>query len=85
MNTNEIPVAVVGLGLMGSSIATCLLIAGHPVVALAPLSSDLLFAKKRIIDHLEKAVKKGIIPHTPDFYLANLLKQKIIQNYLNPN
>lgn len=73
MNTNEIPVAVVGLGLMGSSIATCLLIAGHPVVALAPLSSDLLFAEKRIIDHLEKAVKNGIIPHTSDYYLANLL------------
>jgi len=73
MNTNEIPVAVVGLGLMGSSIVTCLLIAGHPVVALAPLSSDLLFAEKRIVDHLEKAVKNGIIPHTPDYYLANLL------------
>jgi 3-hydroxybutyryl-CoA dehydrogenase len=73
MNTNEIPVAVVGLGLMGSSIATCLLIAGHPVVALAPLSSDLLFAEKRIVDHLEKAVKNGIIEHSTDYYLKNLL------------
>ncbi|MCF0059258.1 3-hydroxyacyl-CoA dehydrogenase family protein [Dyadobacter sp. CY356] len=73
MKTNEIPVAVIGLGLMGSSIVTCLLIAGHPVVALAPLSSDLLFAEKRITDHLEKAFKNRIIPHTPDYYLKNLL------------
>jgi 3-hydroxybutyryl-CoA dehydrogenase len=73
MNTNEIPVAVVGLGLMGSSIVTCLLIAGHPVVALAPLSNDLLFAKKRIVDHLDKAVKNGIIEHTTEYYLKNLL------------
>jgi 3-hydroxybutyryl-CoA dehydrogenase len=73
MNTNEIPVAVVGLGLMGSSIVTCMLIAGHPVVALAPQSSDLLFAKKRITDHLQKAFDNNIIGHEADYYLSNLL------------
>jgi 3-hydroxybutyryl-CoA dehydrogenase len=73
MNTNEIPVAVVGLGLMGSSIVTCMLIAGHPVVALAPQSSDLLFAKKRITDHLQKASHNNIIDHEADYYLNNLL------------
>jgi 3-hydroxybutyryl-CoA dehydrogenase len=64
MNIKEIPVAVVGLGLMGSSIVTCMLIAGHPVVALAPLSNDLLFAKKRITDDLEKSLKHGIEKYT---------------------
>jgi 3-hydroxybutyryl-CoA dehydrogenase len=73
MNTKEIPVAVVGLGLMGSSIVTCLLIAGHPVIALAPLSNDLLFAKRRITDHLEKAFQNKIIAYSADYYLNNLL------------
>lgn len=73
MNTSEIPVAVVGLGLMGSSIVTCLLIAGHPVAALAPLSSDLLLAEKRITDHLEKAYDNGIIDFPSGHYLKNLL------------
>jgi len=36
----HLPVAVVGLGLMGCSIVTCLLMAGHPVVALAPIPAD---------------------------------------------
>ncbi|MDB5242224.1 MAG: 3-hydroxyacyl-CoA dehydrogenase family protein, partial [Spirosoma sp.] len=35
--TQTMPVGVVGLGLMGSSIVTCLLAAGHPVVAVAPI------------------------------------------------
>ena len=73
MNTKEIPVAVVGLGLMGSSIVTCLLIAGHPVVALAPLSHDLLYAEKRISGHLEKAFQNNIIEHPADYYLRNLI------------
>lgn len=78
MNTKEIPVAIVGLGLMGSSIVTCMLIAGHPVVALAPLSSDLLYAKKRITDDLEKSRMNGIVGNSPEFYLRNLL---ITENY----
>ena len=45
---NEIPIGVVGLGLMGCSIATCLLMAGHPVKAIAPIESDLQHAAKRI-------------------------------------
>lgn len=72
MNVKEIPVAVVGLGLMGSSIVTCMLIAGHPVVALAPLANDLLYAKKRITDDLEKSLKHGVIKNTPEYYLQNL-------------
>ena len=40
-------IGVVGLGLMGCSIATCLLMAGHPVVAIAPIESDLLHAEKK--------------------------------------
>lgn len=72
MNTNEIPIGVVGIGLMGSSITTCLLIAGHPVVAVAPVSSDLLHAEKRIRRHFEKSLENGIVEREPDYYLKNL-------------
>lgn len=50
---SEITVGVVGLGLMGCSITTCLLIAGHDVVAVAPVAADLLTAEKRITTHLK--------------------------------
>ena len=78
MNTREIPVAIVGLGLMGCSIVTCMLIAGHPVIALAPLSNDLLYAKKRITEDLVKSQANGIVRNSPEFYLGNL---KITENY----
>ncbi|WAC12750.1 3-hydroxyacyl-CoA dehydrogenase family protein [Dyadobacter pollutisoli] len=73
MNPNEIPVGIVGLGLMGCSIVTCLLIAGHPVVAVAPISVDMLHAEKRIREHLENSFEKGLIVHQPEFYLKHLI------------
>ena len=73
INTQEIPVAIVGLGLMGCSIVTCMLIAGHPVVALAPISDDLLHSEKRIREHLEKSFENGIVTNNPDFYFKNLI------------
>ena len=72
MNPKEISIGVVGLGLMGSSITTCLLMAGHPVIAIAPVESDLQFAEKRIKDHLVMARHEGLVKHTPGFYLKNL-------------
>jgi len=73
INTSQIPVGVVGLGLMGCSITTCLLIAGHPVVAVAPISSDLLRAALRIQDHLIKSRENGLVVNGPDYYFENLL------------
>ncbi len=78
MNTQQIPVSVVGLGLMGCSIVTCLLIAGHPVVAVAPIPADLEHAEARIREHLEKSVENGLVDHQPDFYFNNL---KITEDY----
>ncbi len=72
MKTEEIPVGVVGLGLMGCSIATCLLIAGHPVIAVAPISVDLEHALRRITDHLDRSLEKGLIDIAPAEYLKNL-------------
>ncbi len=70
--TKEIPVGVVGLGLMGCSIATCLLIAGHPVIAVAPISDDLKHAELRIHNHLFKSREQGLVNVAPEFNMNNL-------------
>jgi len=70
---NDATMGVVGLGLMGCSIATCLLMAGHPVVAIAPIESDLLHAEKRIKDHLSKSNREGLTKKQPEELLKNLL------------
>ncbi len=72
INTKEIPVAVVGLGLMGCSIVTCLLIAGHPVVAVAPIPEDLHHAEARIREHLRKSRENDLVRHSPEHYFDNL-------------
>jgi 3-hydroxybutyryl-CoA dehydrogenase len=72
VNTTAIPVGVVGLGLMGCSITTCLLMAGHPVVAIAPISEDLLNAEKRITHHLQNSKEQGLITQESSYYLKRL-------------
>src|SRR5215213_9292027 len=72
INTAEIPVAVVGLGLMGCSITTCLLMAGHPVVAVAPIAIDMLTAHPRILEHLKKSKEEELTNIPPDIYLSKL-------------
>lgn len=69
----KIPVGVVGLGLMGSSICVCLLMAGHPVVAVAPLPIDLELARPRIVRHLEHARTNGMTDKTPEEFIKNLV------------
>ena len=82
MNTStdleSMPVGVGGLGLMGCSICTCLLMAGHKIIAVAPVSSDLEYAEKRIRSHLEKSEEQGLINHAPALYLQHLT---ITENY----
>ncbi|MEO8764158.1 MAG: 3-hydroxyacyl-CoA dehydrogenase family protein [Ginsengibacter sp.] len=73
IETGKIPAGVVGLGLMGCSITTCLLIAGHPVMAIAPIALDLEHASERITNHLVKSQKEGLITNDPETYLTNLV------------
>ena len=73
IKTNEIPVGVIGLGLMGCSITTCLLMAGHPVVAIAPISIDMTTAESRIRKHFVKAKEEGMVTEDPEFYFKNLI------------
>lgn len=78
IDTTNIPVGVVGLGLMGSSICVCLLMAGHPVVAVAPLPIDLELARPRITKHLQYAREHHIIDRSPEEILQRL---KITEDY----
>jgi 3-hydroxybutyryl-CoA dehydrogenase len=71
-NTAELPVGVVGLGLMGCSITACLLMAGHPVAAVAPVAADLLKAEERIGGHLNESYKQGLTASPPEHWLRRL-------------
>ena len=68
----KIAVAVVGLGLMGCSITACLLMAGHPVIAVAPVPVDLVTADERIGGHLRHSYQQGLIPVPPEDLLRRL-------------
>ena len=57
----DLPVGVVGLGLMGCSITACLLMAGHRVVAVAPIAVDLSKAEERIRGHLDASSARGLL------------------------
>ncbi len=66
-------VGVVGLGLMGCSIITSLLIAGHKVVAVAPLPADLINAPQKVSHYIDECQKNGLTDHDATFYQGKLL------------
>jgi 3-hydroxybutyryl-CoA dehydrogenase len=57
---------------MGCSITTCLLMAGHRVIAIAPLTADLEHAAQRIEGHLRRSKEEGLILQEPAVYLSQL-------------
>ncbi|MFA4869975.1 MAG: 3-hydroxyacyl-CoA dehydrogenase family protein [Pedobacter sp.] len=69
----EINVAVIGLGLMGCSITACLLMAGHKVIAIAPIPSDIDTAEPRVTEHLKMSLQEGLTNQTPSVVLNNLI------------
>src|SRR5690349_5909003 len=71
-NPEAIEIGIVGLGLMGSSIVVALLLAGHKVKAVAPISSDLALAKSRIDAHLEECSRDGLLHGRLYSFEANL-------------
>ncbi|MEQ9218865.1 MAG: 3-hydroxyacyl-CoA dehydrogenase family protein [Cyclobacteriaceae bacterium] len=73
-SSNKSSVGVVGLGLMGTSIITDLLINHQKVVALAPISSDLDDnAFSRIKRALQSCHEKGMSQSKPEALLENLV------------
>lgn len=73
IDCKQISVGVVGLGFMGCSITTCLLIAGHSVVGLASTPTDSTTAEERIREHLTSSFEKGICLEQPIHYFENLI------------
>ena len=71
-NDNKIKIGVVGLGLMGTSIITSLLMYGHKVIALAPIPEDLDNAENRIIHNLSESYKHGLINQEITSFLNNI-------------
>ncbi|HYK55344.1 MAG TPA: 3-hydroxyacyl-CoA dehydrogenase family protein, partial [Flavisolibacter sp.] len=63
--SDKIRIGTVGLGLMGSSIAACLLAAGHEVTSLIKDLSKANLAKERIAGFLEQLKTEGIIKDQP--------------------
>ncbi len=68
----DINVGVVGLGLMGSSIVVSLLLAGHKVIAIAPIPEDRITAPPHIKDQLLLCSKTGLLKKPVDEYLSRL-------------
>ncbi len=65
-------VAVVGLGLMGSSIVVSLLASGHRVVALAPIPGEKETALTHIVDLLRHAEASGLLVKGLAYYVERL-------------
>lgn len=72
--TNKKRIGTVGLGLMGSSIATCILAAGHEVTSLVKDLSQANEAKARILGFLEQLHEEEILTQNPQ----EVLKRHII-------
>lgn len=72
LKASEINVGVVGLGLMGSSIVIALLMAGHPVKAIAPLPEELDKAPEYIKEQLLHCGKAGLLKQPVPYYLNKL-------------
>lgn len=59
-------IGTVGLGLMGSSIATCILAAGHEVTSLVKDESEAGPARKRILGYLMELHGEGMLKESPE-------------------
>ncbi|MBB3838847.1 3-hydroxybutyryl-CoA dehydrogenase [Runella defluvii] len=59
-------IGTVGLGLMGSSIATCILAAGHEVTSLVKDLGIVDEARQRILSFLEQLHQEGILTERPE-------------------
>lgn len=70
--TQRIHIGTVGLGLMGSSITTCILAAGHPVTALTDQPDKAPEARKRILTYLHELNREGMLQDSPELIMERL-------------
>jgi len=76
--SEKIQIGVVGLGLMGSSITTCILAAGHKVTAFTRHIEKADDARNRIYNFLEQLQQEGILKEDTDGVIQRLT---IIDDY----
>src|SRR5690348_7902706 len=74
----SIPVGVVGLGLMGTSVTTCLLAAGHPVAAVEINPAKRRSARRRILNYLQEMKREGLLRSDPREVIGRL---KVLEDY----
>jgi 3-hydroxybutyryl-CoA dehydrogenase len=65
LQPGDFPVGVVGMGLMGTSIATCLLAAGHAVVGIDRTAKQLAAARRKIGPLLREMRREGLLRGDP--------------------
>lgn len=68
----KVPVGIVGLGLMGTSITTCLLAAGHPVGAVEIDETKRRTAHQRVLALLREMKSEGILKANPTKVVSRL-------------
>lgn len=61
----DVTIGVVGLGLMGRSITTCLLAAGHPVAGITRTASKVTGMKRQALSLLKEMRKEGLLRKDP--------------------
>jgi len=71
-NPADIPVGVVGLGLMGTSIVTCLLAAGHPVVGVSNIPAQHGNTRRRVLSLLRGLKRHKLLSRDPGKTAKNL-------------
>ena len=70
--SEKLRIGIVGLGLMGSSIATCILAAGHEVTSLTRNIEKSDEAKERILNFLVQLQEEGMLKEDPNIVLERL-------------
>ena len=72
INASDLPVGVVGLGLMGTSITACLLAAGHPVLGVETNAEAREGARQRVATLLREMRKEKLLQGPVDAALRRL-------------
>lgn len=70
--SSKLRIGTVGLGLMGSSIATCILAAGHTVTSLIKQIETADEARNRILGYLHQLRQEGLLTDAPETVIKRL-------------
>src|SRR6476619_1128082 len=70
--SEKIRIGIVGLGLMGSSIATCILAAGHEVTSFTRNIEKVGEVRRRILTFLNQLQEEGMLKEDPSTALERL-------------